>query len=307
MTTLEDLMPDTATTPTGIPADTPLGRAAGTDTGSGVTDADRDAAVGALRGDGIIARKGAFSREFVQQMREDVDAAFTEARSRENGAVGRGPNRWYVEIHPQQIRGFVELVDHPWVRMVCESVLGPDHRIVEIGFDIPFAGAVNQPWHRDFPMPAETRDEHRLTSLAFNMTLVDTEQDMGPFEIALGTQWDRGEEFDHEMFPPRSSYSRYEERAVRKYPQMGDLSARSALTIHRGTTNHSQKARPVLVLGIDGPEGVNAEHHDLAVTKDYWEALPQRVRDHLGCPVVDELTPITQKHTIEGLVMGEAD
>ncbi|ESQ06438.1 Phytanoyl-CoA dioxygenase [Streptomyces sp. PVA_94-07] len=26
----------------------------------------------------------------------------------------------------------------------------------------------------------------------------------------------------------------------------------------------------------------------------------------LTCPVVDELTPITQKHTIEGLVMGEA-
>jgi hypothetical protein len=284
-------MTDTATTPAG----------------TSVTDADREAAVEGLMGDGIIARKGAFSREFVQRMREDVDAAFTEARSRENGAVGRGPNRWYVEMHPEQIRGFVELVDHPWVRMVCESVLGRDYRIVEIGFDVPFAGAVNQPWHRDFPMPPETRDEHRLTSLAFNMTLVDTDQDMGPFEIALGTQWDRGEEFDHEMFPPRSSYGRYEERAVRKYPQMGDISARSALTIHRGTINHSQKARPVLVLGVDGPEGGNAEHHDLAVTKAYWEALPQRVRDHLGCPVVDELTPITQKHTIEGLVMGEAE
>jgi ectoine hydroxylase-related dioxygenase (phytanoyl-CoA dioxygenase family) len=301
VTTLEDLMTDTATTPAG--ATGPTTPAAGT----AVTDADRDAVVAALMEDGITARKGAFSREFVEQMREDVDAAFTEARSRENGAVGRGPNRWYVEMHPQQIRGFVELVDHPWVRMVCESVLGPDYKIVEIGFDVPFAGAVNQPWHRDFPMPAETRDEHRLTSLAFNMTLVDTAEDMGPFEIALGTQWDRGEEFDHEMFPPRSNYGRYEERAVRKYPQMGDISARSALTIHRGTTNHSQKERPVLVLGIDGPEANNAEHHDLAVTKDYWDALPQRVRDHLGCPVVDELTPITQKHTIEGLVMGEAE
>jgi ectoine hydroxylase-related dioxygenase (phytanoyl-CoA dioxygenase family) len=294
-------MTDTATTPAS-PAPSAAAPA-----GAAVTDADREAAVEALMGDGITARKGAFPRDFVEQMREDVDAAFTEARSRENGAVGRGPNRWYVEMHPQQIRGFVELVDHPWVRMVCESVLGPDYKIVEIGFDVPFAGAVNQPWHRDFPMPAETRDEHRLTSLAFNMTLVDTAEDMGPFEIALGTQWDRGEEFDHEMFPPRSNYGRYEERAVRKYPQMGDISARSALTIHRGTTNHSQKERPVLVLGIDGPEGNNAEHHDLAVTKDYWEALPQRVRDHLGCPVVDELTPITQKHTIEGLVMGEAE
>jgi hypothetical protein len=278
-----------------------------TATNTTVTEADREAAVEALMTDGIIARKGAFSREFVQRMREDVDAAFEEARSRENGAVGRGPNRWYVEVHPQALRGFVELVDHPWVRTVSEAVLGPDYQIVEVGFDVPFAGAMNQPWHRDFPMPPETRDEHRLTSLAFNMTLVDTEEDMGPFEIALGTQWDTGEDFDHEMFPPKSRYGRYLERAVRKFPQMGDISARSALTIHRGTVQHSKKARPVLVLGVDGPEGGNAAHHDLAVTKDYWDALPPRVRDHLSCPVVDTLTPITQKHTIEGLVMGEAE
>jgi len=272
-----------------------------------VTEQDRTAAVEALMTDGIVARKGAFSRELVAQVREDVEAAFEEARSRENGAVGRGPNRWYVEVHPQQLRGFVELVDHPWVRAVNEAVLGPDYTIVEVGFDTPFAGAVHQPWHRDFPMPAETRDEQRLTSLAFNLTLVDTEEDMGPFEIALGTQWDRDEEFDHGMFPDRSRWSRFEERAVRKYPQMGDVSARSALTIHRGTTNHSQKSRPVLVLGFDGPEADNAAHHDLAVTRDYWDSLPQRVRDHLACPIVDELVPITQKHDIEGLVMGEPE
>ena len=124
-------------------------------------------------------------------------------------------------------------------------------------------------------------------------------------EIAPGTQWDTGETFEHEMFPPRSAYGRYSERAVRKYPQMGDVSVRSALTIHRGTANHSARARPVLVLGVDAPDGGNAAHHDLAVTRDYWESLPPSVRDHLGCPVVDELTPITQKHTIEGLVMGE--
>lgn len=272
-----------------------------------ITDADRTAAVEALMTDGIIGRPGAFSREFVARMREDVEAAFVEARSRENGAVGRGPNRWYVEIHPEALRGFVELVDHAWVRGVCEAVLGPDYRIVEVGFDTPFAGAVNQPWHRDFPMPRETRDEHRLTSLAFNLTLVDTEEDMGPFEIALGTQWDDGSKFEHEMFPDASLYGRYQERAVRKYPQMGDISARSALTIHRGTTNHSSKSRPVLVLGVDGPEANNAEHHDLAVTTEYWASLPQSVRDHLHCPIVDELTPITQKHTIEGLVRGAAE
>jgi hypothetical protein len=267
-------------------------------TGTDLTDA--------LYRDGIIACKGAFSTEWADRMREDIEVAFEEARSRPDGAVGRGPNRFYVEIHPEQMRGFVDLVDHPWVREVCTTVLGPDYEIVELGFDIPFAGAMNQPWHRDFPAPVETTRDHRFTSLAFNLTAVDTEEDMGPFEIAPGTQYDDGAEFDHEMFPPKTAYGRFEERAVRKYPQRGDISARSALTIHRGTRNESQKSRPVLVLGVDAPGAGNAEHHDMAVTKAYWEQLPERVREHLKCPVVDELTPITQKHTIEGLVMGEA-
>lgn len=267
---------------------------------------DTDVIRETIQTDGIIGCKGAFSREWVEQLREDVEAAFAEAQSREGGSVGRGPNRYYVEIHPEALRGFVDLVDHPWVRATCEAVLGPDYKIVEVGFDIPFEGAKNQPWHRDFPSPQETLEEGRLTSLAFNVTCVDTEEDMGPFEVAPGTHWDKGEEFNHGMFPLKKEYSRFEERAVRKYPQMGDISARSALTVHRGTKNESAKSRPVLVLGVDAPGAGNDEKHDLAVTRQYWENLPQRVRDHLDCPVVDELTPITQKHTIEGLVMGEA-
>ncbi|CAN5183703.1 phytanoyl-CoA dioxygenase family protein [soil metagenome] len=260
-----------------------------------------------LAADGITACRGAFSASWVQQLREDVDAAFVEAKGRENGAVGRGPQRWYVEVHPEALRGFVELADHPWVRAVCESMLGPDYEIVELGFDTPFPGAQAQPWHRDFPSPPETRNEHRLTSLAFNLTTVNTTDEMGPFEIAPGTQWDTGADFEHGMFPPRSMFPRFESIAVRKYPQVGDISARSALTVHRGTPNRSEVARPVVVLGVDAPGAGNAEHHDPAVTRGYWEQLPQRLRDHLHCPVVDQLTPITQKHNIEGLVMGEGD
>ncbi|WP_234319892.1 phytanoyl-CoA dioxygenase family protein [Streptomyces sp. KE1] len=267
-------------------------------------DIDVTQDVANLYEDGITALKGGFSREWADRLREDIEAAFAEARARPGGAVGRGPHRYYVEIHPEQLRGFVGLVDHPWVRSVATAVLGPDYRIVELGFDVPLEGAVDQPWHRDFPAPDETRAERRLTSLAFNVTAVDTAEDMGPFEIAPGTQWDDSPDFAHGMFPPRESYGRYEERAVRKYPQRGDISARSALTIHRGTRNASARARPVLVLGLDGPEADNADRHDTAVTRAYWESLPERVRRHLDCPVVDELTPITQKHTIEGLVMG---
>ncbi len=267
---------------------------------------DIDEARRALYDDGITACRGAFTAEWVDTLREDVDAAFAEARGREGGAVGRGPQRWYVEVHPQAFRGFVELVERPWVRGVCEAVLGPDYQVVEIGFDTPFPGAQQQPWHRDFPSPRETIDEGRLTSLALDLTTVDPTDEMGPFEIAHGTQGDPGKGCEHDMFPPKSRCPDFEATAVRKYPKVGDISSRSALTIHRGTPNRSSVAPPVVVLGVDAPGAGNHEHHDPAVTRDYWEALPERVRQHLCCEVVDSSTPITHKHSIEGLVMGEA-
>ena len=262
--------------------------------------------MGGLYGDGIIALKGAFDPQWVQQLDEDIRVLYREALKRPGGAVGRGPKRHYVEIHPEDIRGFVELATHPWVRAVCEAVLGPEYKIVEIGFDVPNPGAVVQPWHRDFPAPEDTITGRRLNSLAFNLTTVDVTEDMGPFEIAPGTQWDLPTGFEHGMFPPKESYPRYEERARRKMPRIGDISARSALTIHRGTANYSDKSRPTLVLGVDAPGANNAERHDLQITRAYFGQLPEHLRQHLTYRLVDELEPIYQAHTIEGLMMGEA-
>lgn len=262
--------------------------------------------MGALYGPGFVGLKGAFSREWIQQMGEDIEGLYRDALKRPGGAVGRGRNRHYVEIHPEDIRGFVHLVTHPWVVAVCRAVLGPDYKVVEIGFDVPNPGALDQPWHRDFPAPEDTIQGRRLNSLAFNITAVDVFEDMGPFEIAPGTQWDLPEGFDHEMFPPKSLYPRYEKRAERKMPKMGDVMVRSALTIHRGTTNHSNKSRPVLVLGADAPGARNAERHDLQITKRFANELPEETREHLTYRLVDELEPIVQGHTIEGLMMGEA-
>jgi hypothetical protein len=262
-----------------------------------------DAYTDALHKDGITALKGAFPRSWVEQLREEMMDTFWHAIQRPGGAVGRGPRRWYVETHPQTFSGFVDLVGHPWFCAICEAVLGPRYEIVEIGFDVPMQGAQYQPWHRDFPSPRVTYEEQRMTSLAFNVTGVDVTQDMGPLEIAVGTQWDDGREWKHEMFPPEPLWPRYAERGVRKYPQAGDVSCRSALTVHRGTEHPSPIARPVLVIGVDAPGAGHAALHDLMVTPDYYDALPTRVRDHLVCRVVDTLVPVTQKHQIEGLVM----
>jgi len=258
--------------------------------------------MGGLYGDGIIGLKGAFSTDFADRMREDIETLYEEARQVPGGALPRGPERFYVEVQPERIRGFVEIATHPWFVAVCEAVLGPDYRIVEVGFDIPFPGAADQPWHRDFAVPEATTRGRRLNSLAFNLAAVDTRLEHGPFEIALGTQWDRFEGCPKGMFPPRELWPRYIERAAQKLPQRGDISARSALTIHRGTANLSNEARPVLVVGVDAPDATNAQHHDLQVTRTYADTLPPRVIDHLTYRLVDELETVVQHHVIEGLL-----
>ena len=258
--------------------------------------------MGGLYGDGIIACKGAFAVEWADALREDVEILFAEAQAVEGGSLPRGPERFYVEVHPERIRGFVDIVTHPWFVAVSEAVLGKDYRIVELGFDIPFPGAADQPWHRDFASPKVTLEGRRLNSLAFNLTTVDTRPEHGPFEIAYGTQWDELLDCLGGMFPPRKHWTRYIERAVQKLPQRGDISARSALTIHRGTANRSNDARPVLVVGVDAPDATNAGHHDMQVTAAYHERLPARVRDHLTCRIVERLETVVQHHVIEGLL-----
>ncbi|MBA3511943.1 MAG: phytanoyl-CoA dioxygenase family protein [Sphingomonas sp.] len=258
--------------------------------------------MGGLYGDGIIGLKGAFTPDWADSMHEDILALFEEAKAVPGGVLPRGPQRWYVEVQPERVRGFVDIATHPWFVAVCEAVLGPEYRIVEIGFDIPFPGAADQPWHRDFPSPEATLKGRRLNSLAFNLTSVDTTPEHGAFEIALGTQWDDIAGARDGMFPDKGIWERYISRAVQKLPQRGDISARSALTIHRGTANRSSEARPVLVVAADAPDGTNANHHDLQVTRGYLDSLPPRVRDHLTYRVTDQLEQVIQHHVIEGLL-----
>ena len=86
------------------------------------TDEQVSTDVRTLYDDGIVARKGAFSRAWTEELRQDMLAAFWEAIQRPGGAVGRGPRRWYVEVHPEAISGFRDLIAHPWIRAMSEAV-----------------------------------------------------------------------------------------------------------------------------------------------------------------------------------------
>jgi hypothetical protein len=267
-------------------------------------DHDVAAIMGALYGEGIVGLQGAFPRGLAESLHRQCLALYEEASAIPGGAVPRGPNRWYVAVQPERVEGFVDIVSHPWFVAVSTAVLGAHYKIVEFGFDIPFPGAADQPWHRDFPGDSDNAIGHRLSSLAFNMTTVDTRPEHGPFEIAPGTQWDdiRGAKAD--MFPAKDKWDRYRSLAVRKLPQRGDISARTGLTIHRGTANLSNEPRPVLIVGVVANDVTDAGAHQLEVTAGYLEQLPAVVRDHLFYRLTDTVGPLKQRHIIEGLLEG---
>lgn len=260
----------------------------------------------ALYRDGVIGLPGCFPPEWADRLRDDFDDAFVQARSYPAGTISRGPNRYYFAVHPEQIHGFIDLVTHRALTRLCTRILGSDYQVVELGFDVPLADALDQPWHRDFPTPEVTAQTGRLDSLAFNVTTVDVTPDLAPLEIAPGTQFDDGADFDHGMFPQPEAYERFTTLASRRYPRRGDVSARTGLTVHRGTANHSDRTRAVLILGVvsaDLDPSLTAIHN-LTLSRACWENLPADLHSHLRCSVVDELQPIVQRHDIEGLMMG---
>ena len=219
---------------------------------------------------------GEFPPDFAARDAEDIEKLMRRLEGPRRGAsaarsaLSRGPPERFAVRRDRH---------SSWLSPVCEAVLGPDYRIVEIGFDIPFPGAANQPWHRDFAVPEATTKGRRLNSLAFNLTAVDTRPEHGPLEIAPGTQWDRFEGCPRGMFPPKQLWDRYIGRAVQKLPQRGDISARSALTIHRGTAKRRTKPA-VLVVGVDA-RTPPMPPTTISDTRPYAAALPPEVLDHL--------------------------
>ena len=269
----------------------------------------------AIYRDGIVTLKAALPPEWADGVMADFEVLYREAEQRDlqssdgsaRGRVARGPGpdarRYYIAVHPERVSGFPELVTHPLVDAVCREVLGDDYQYVEVGFDVALPGAVRQPLHRDFPTPEETLATGRLSSLAINATCVDVTPDMGPLEIAPGSQFDDSAEMEHGgMRVPKSLYGRYD-RIEQRMARRGDISVRTGLTIHRGTANTSSRPRPVMIVGVMGAQYQTFADHELSMTEGYFNSLPPDVQVHLRrATVVEELQPIVQDYALDFLL-----
>ncbi len=269
----------------------------------------------AIYRDGIAALKAALSPEWADQMLADFEVLYAEAERDDHaagpgggiGRVPRGPGqqarRYYFATHPERLRGFQALATHPTLDAVCREVLGDDYQFVEVGFDVALPGAVRQPLHRDFPIPEETKETGRLSSLAVNATCVDVTPDMGPLEIVPGSQFDGDAGFTTGMRVPDEMYDRYSDRIEPRMPKRGDISIRTGLTVHRGTPNTSPHPRPVLILGVMGNDYETFADHELTMTTGYYQSLPEELQGHLRrASLSDRLDRIVQDYVLDFLL-----
>lgn len=269
----------------------------------------------ALYRDGLVGLRSALPPEWADRMLADFEVLYAEAEQQDlssspsgrRGRVARGPGeepkRYYFAVHPERLSGFLDLVTHPVLDALCRNVLGDDYQFVEVGFDVALPGAVTQPLHRDFPIPAETKATGRLSSLAVNATCVDVTPEMGPLEIVPGSHFDDDREFEQGMRVPRAMYGRYLDRVEPRMASRGDVSVRTGLTIHRGTGNSSARQRPVMILGVMGGEYETFAAHDFAMTRDYYDRLPDLLKAHLRrCTVSEQLDPVVQDYVLDFLL-----
>lgn len=271
---------------------------------------------------GIANLPGILPVRWADELDEDVGLQFLDALkvAGGEGVAFRGWSRFYIELYPERMRGFVEMVTHPAVVELSREVLGDQYEIVELGADIPLPGAPDQPPHRDFPLPDPTRLHRRLTSLCFNASTVDVTPSMGPFNIAPGTHFDDGSGFNKEMFPVGEQKEAYNQKMTARLARRGSVSARSGLTIHRGSKNND-RMRPVIILGVvsledrahsatvlERPEDYSPP--TLKVSQAFYDSLDSSLKEHLSCEIVADTTanlpPLKTPHSIEGLVMGKA-
>ncbi|MCU1431324.1 MAG: Phytanoyl-CoA dioxygenase [Actinotalea sp.] len=271
-----------------------------------------------LHENGITVVRGAFAPEWAVELDTDLSREFSLALRTPGGVAARGWNRFYFEPFPERVRGFWDLASHPLVQELAEHLFGPQWQVVELGTDIPLPGAVNQPWHRDFPMPAATRDERRLTSFAINASTVDVVE--GPFQAVLGTQFEDGTDYEGGMFPAEGTTADYESRMQSFYAKAGNFSIRSGLMLHRGSAmSTAARMRPVAILGVVSPDDRAvvdrlkdpSDPHPprLRLSREAFERVDPALLPHLSveviCETADDLPPYSTAHSFEGLKMDE--
>ena len=245
------------------------------------TAADLDRFVQELNRDGICVIRGLFDRELIQEWAQAFDALFRERQKRPGGLAPREIARYYLTLPWVPPFANTDVFANPTILGVLNRVFPQEYVMVQMGVDVPFQGSDYQEVHRDYRPLFSDQVVTPLYALAVNFPLVEVTAENGPFQMARGTHViprDEGLEKVATGEIPIESF----------YMKPGDVMIRTPLALHRGSPNRTSIARPMVVMGYV-MHWLHTPKVDLTLPRDYYESLPEQVRQMLRCEVVDKL------------------
>ena len=184
-----------------------------------------------------------FSKETLKNWREAFLPLLEAHIAREGHLENRGAARYYVTLPFRQPFSDPSIFEDDDILAIVERLAGEDPVMCQLATDTPLLGSDYQDIHRDAPpLFPETGQETPPFQLAVNFPLVDVTLENGPFEVARRTH----------LISKEEGLRQLAAGDVKLEPitmQLGDVIIRDVRGLHRGTPNHTQIPRPMVVLG----------------------------------------------------------
>ena len=208
----------------------------------------------------------------------------------ENG--NRGPNRYYVTPPFRPPWTDVAIIDNDLIMAIVSELVGDDGVFCQLATDTPCQGSQYQPLHRDtqslFP---EWPQETPPFQLAVNFPLVDCRAENGPLEMASATH----------LLAKDEAIRRIESGDIALQQVLmnrGDVLIRDVRHIHRGSPNHTDQPRPMVVLGYSRRWLFRPEVQ-IRLARQILEQIPARTRKWLRFnPVFDSFEEADKKEEL---------
>jgi ectoine hydroxylase-related dioxygenase (phytanoyl-CoA dioxygenase family) len=245
------------------------------------TTTDVDQFAQELNRDGICVIRGLFDRQLIEEWADAFEELFHKRQNSPGGLAPRDQARYYLTLPWVAPFANTDVFANPVILSVLNRVFYQEYKLVQFASDTPLQGSDYQEIHRDFRPLFSDQIVTPLYALAVNFPLVEVTADNGPFQMARGTHLLPREEGLVKIAAgeiPMESF----------YMQPGDVMIRTPLALHRGSPNRTDKARPMVVMGYV-MHWLHTFKVDLTVQQDYYDSLPEQVREMLRCQVVEQL------------------
>lgn len=240
-----------------------------------------DALAVELKRDGICVIRQLLCRETLHEWRTAFHKLRREKEALAGGLAPRDEARYYFTLPWESPFADPLIFANDAILGVLQRVLLQSFEMCQLAVDFPVKGSTFQELHRDHNPLFNEDFVTPLYALAVNFPLVDVTTANGPLEVARGTHLLRK---DVALAKVESGEIPLESVEL----ELGDVTIRTPLALHRGTPNTTDEPRPMVVMGYV-TKWLVTHNVSLTIERRVWDSYPTELKQMLRANVVDEL------------------